>query len=116
MLKHIGRPMLPTPTNPTVGSCTVPVPAPFIAKPSPFPAIRPGNRTDISLTRQTRDHYVRTNVECQTLSRFSGVIDHLLWWLEAAAQLDAVGVAFGVVVGDREFDGGFAGIEVEALH
>ena len=39
-----------------------------------------------------------------------------LWRLEAAAQFDTVGVAPGVVVGDRELDGSFAGIEVEALH
>src|SRR5215208_2999941 len=47
--------------------------------------------------------------------RFLGVIGYALRWLEAAAQLDTVGVPLGVIVGDGELDGGLAGVEVEAL-
>src|SRR5215217_3450568 len=107
--------MLPTPTNPTVGSGAIPAPPPIIVKPSPLPQCRP------PVTEQTLLEHIGHSIimYVQMLSvnahGFLGVIGYELRWLEATAQLDTVGVPLGVIVGDGELDGGLAGVEVDAL-
>ncbi len=106
--------MLPTPTKPTVEGRTVLAPPTLVAKPS-TPSHRP-HRSCNGRPWNTVGYRIIMYVQILGVKHpwFLGVIS--AGRLEAAAQLDAVGVAVWMVVGDREFDGGLAGVEVQALY